>query len=297
MSLQRLDWALCRAFLAILREGSLSAAARALGVAHPTIRRHLDELEASIGAALFVRSPSGLVPTALALELREPAEAMESAAESLIRLASAEVGEIAGTVRITASEIMGVEVLPPMLARIKALHAGLEFEVVLTNTVQDILRRDADIAIRMSRPTQPELVARKVGATTLGVYAHKDWLAANGAPASMEALVGSQQLVGYDRGDPSILRALAARGVTATASDFCFRSDSDLAQLAAIRAGVGVGMCQVRIGDRDPNLRRVLVDFEFVLEMWLAVQACNRSVARVRVVFDELARGLKGYGS
>jgi len=297
MSLQRLDWALCRSFLAILRQGSLSGAARALNVAHPTMRRHLDELEAMIGAALFVRSPSGLIPTALAIELREPAEAMEAAAEALIRSASAEAGDVAGTVRITASEIMGVEVLPALLSAIKTSHASLDFEVAVTNKVQDLLRRDADIAIRMTRPTQSDLVARKVGETRLGLYAHRDWLAVHEIPASLEALVRSRQLVGYDRSDPSILQGLAARGVNATAADFCFRSDSDLAQLAAIRAALGVGFCQLKIADRDPNLRRLLANLEFGLEIWLVAHTTNLSTARVRVVFDALAQALQRYGS
>jgi DNA-binding transcriptional LysR family regulator len=297
MSLQRLDWALCRSFLAILREGSLSGAARALDVAHPTMRRHLDELEAMIGAALFVRSPSGLIPTALAIELREPAEAMEAAAEALIRSASAETGDIAGTVRITASEIMGVEVLPALLSAIKTSQPRLDFEVAVTNKVQDLLRRDADIAIRMTRPIQSDLVARKVGETRLGTYAHRDWLAAHEAPDSLESLVRSGQLIGYDRGDTSILKGLAARGVHATATDFCFRSDSDLAQLAAIRAAIGVGFCQVRIADRDPTLRRLLADLEFGLEIWLVAHASNLTTARVRLVFDTLARELQRYGS
>jgi DNA-binding transcriptional LysR family regulator len=297
MSLDRLDWALCRSFLAILRQGSLSGAARALNVSHPTMRRHLDELEAIIGAALFVRSPSGLIPTALAIELREPAESMETAAEALIRSASAEASEIAGTVRITASEIMGVEVLPALLSAIKTSHPRLAFEVALTNKVQDLLRRDADIAIRMTRPIQSDLVAWKVGEARLGIYAHRDWLAAHEAPASLEALVSMRQLVGYDRDDTSILKGLAARGVHATAADFCFRSDSDLAQLAAIRAAIGVGFCQIRIADRDPNLRRLLVELEFGLEIWLVAHASGLSTARVRLVFDTLAQALQRYGS
>jgi len=297
MNSQHLDWTLWRSFLAILRQGSLSGAARALNVAHPTMRRHLDELEAIIGTALFVRSPSGLMPTALANELRGPAQAMEAAAEALVRSASAEAGDVAGTVRITASEIMGVEVLPPYLSAIKMANARLDFEVVVTNKVQDLVRRDADIAIRMTRPIQSDLVARKVGETRLGVYAHRDWLAAHEVPASLEALVRSRQLVGYDRSDPSILRGLAARGVNATAADFCFRSDSDLAQLAAIRAAIGVGFCQIKIADRDPNLRRILADLEFGLEIWLVAHRSNLSTARVRVVFDALARALQHYGS
>jgi DNA-binding transcriptional LysR family regulator len=169
--------------------------------------------------------------------------------------------------------------------------------LVITNKVQDILRRDADIAVRMARPTQPELLARKIGETKLGIYAHRDWLAAHGTPASLEALVRGRGMVGYDREDTSILRALASRGVSAAPSDFCFRSDSDLAQLAAIRAGIGAGACQIKIADRDPNLMRIAPEQEFALEIWLAVSAGYRSVARLRVVFEALARELRVYGS
>jgi DNA-binding transcriptional LysR family regulator len=149
----------------------------------------------------------------------------------------------------------------------------------------------------MTRPVQSDLVARKVGETRLGVYAHRDWLAAHESPVSLEALVRSRQLVGYDRSDTQILQGLAARGVNATATDFCFRSDSDLAQLAAIRAALGVGFCQIRIADRDANLRRILADEEFGLEIWLVAHASSLSTARVRVVFDALARKLQTYGS
>jgi hypothetical protein len=140
MNLQNLDWALWRSFLAILRESSLSGAARALDVAHPTVRRHLDELEARLGAPLFVRSPSGLVATELALSLREGAQTMESAAALLVRTASADAGAAAGAVRIAASEIIGVEVLPPILSALKARHPGLSFELTLSNSTEDVLR-------------------------------------------------------------------------------------------------------------------------------------------------------------
>ena len=295
MSLDRLDWALCRSFLAILREGSLSGAARRMGVAHPTVRRHLDELEATLGSPLFVRSPSGLLPTELARDLQATAEAMEVAAEAFVRTASAEKGAVAGTVRITASEVTGAEVLPPILAAVKARHPGLAFELTLTNATEDLLRRDADIAVRMVRPTQADLVARKVGQVTAGLFAHEQWLAQHGQPESLEQLVAAHQLIGYDR-DPLLLRAMTALGVKVERTDFGFRSDNDLAQLAALRAGFGVGLCHTALAARQPSLCRVLPQIASPLEIWLVVHASMRSMARVRVAFDALATELGHYG-
>jgi DNA-binding transcriptional LysR family regulator len=294
MNLDRLDWALCRSFLAILREGSLSGAARRMGVSHPTVRRHLDELEGALGSPLFVRSPSGLLPTELARDLQATAEAMEVAAEAFVRTASAEKGAVAGTVRITASEVTGAEVLPPILAAVKARHPGLGFELTLTNATEDLLRRDADIAVRMTRPTQADLVARKVGEVTAGLFAHEQWLAQHGPPASLEQLVAAHQLIGYDR-DPLLLREMRAMGVKVERTDFGFRSDNDLAQLAALRAGFGVGLCHTALARRQPELRRVLPEIAYPLEIWLVVHASMRSMARVRVAFDALAAELGHY--
>jgi len=294
MNPAQLDWALWRSFLAILREGSLSGAARRLGVAHPTIRRHLDEIEAGLGAPLFMRSVSGLVATELALSLRAAAETMESAAAQLVRTASGEAGVAAGTVRITASEIIGVEVLPPILSDLKLRHPLVSFELSLSNSVEDVLRSDADIAVRMARPAQEGVLARKVGVVPLGLYAHSSWIARHGVPESLAALIGSGGLIGYDR-NPALLRVLVALGLSVGPADFCFRSDSDLAQLAALRAGLGVGICQEPLAVRDPRLHRVLPGFAHGLETWLVTHPNLRDALRVRVTLDGLSRGLAGY--
>jgi DNA-binding transcriptional LysR family regulator len=291
VDLNTIDWALWRSFLAIFREGSLAGAARALGVAHPTVRRHLDDLEASLGTPLFVRSPSGLVATELALSLQEAAQTMESAAALLVRTASADSGLIAGTVRISASEIMGVEVLPPILSGLKVTNPGLAFELSLSNDIEDVLRHDADIAVRMSRPTGDGLVTRKIGVIRLGLYAHQSWISRHGEPVRLQDLISSGGLIGYDK-DPAILRALETLGLHATSTDFGFRSDSDLAQLAALRAGLGVGVCQRMIAARDPQLKQVLPNFTHDLEAWLVTHPNLRSQRRVRATLDGLASGL-----
>ncbi|MEG1326632.1 MAG: LysR family transcriptional regulator, partial [Janthinobacterium sp.] len=169
-------WEYYRSLLAVLQHGSLSGAARALGITQPTVGRHIAALEQALGATLFTRSQLGLLPTEVALALRPHAETMEHTAALMERAASSQGQGVAGTVRIAASEVVGVEVLPPILARLRACHPGLIIELVLSNKVQDLLRREADIAVRMLRPRQEQLVARKVGDIELGLHAHADYL-------------------------------------------------------------------------------------------------------------------------
>ena len=212
----------------------------------------------------------------------------------LVRTASADSGAAAGAVRIAASEIIGVEVLPPILSALKARHPGLSFELTLSNKIEDVLRHDADIAVRMTRPAQEGLVARKVGLIPLGLYAHHSWIARWGEPVSLVDLIASGCLIGYDH-DPGLIRALAAHGSRVTSADFGFRSDNDLAQLSALRAGFGVGICQQPIAARDPKLRRVLPAFAHALEIWLVTHPNLRNVRRVRATVDGLASGLAGH--
>ncbi len=294
MYLSRLDWALCRSFLAILRGGSLSEAARTLSVAHPTVRRHLEEMEAALGITLFTRSPTGLLPTELALQLRESAEAMESAAENILRVASAKGTGIAGTVRISASEIVGAEVLPDILSGLRHRHTDLAIELKLSNVIDDVLRRDVDIAIRMMRPTQAKLTVRKIGAVRIGLFAHIDWLSAHGEPKSIESIIGRRSLVGYDR-NPAIIQGLSSRGVSASRNAFSFRCDSDLGQLAAVKAALGVGLCQIPLAGRYPELKRVIPSHSLTLDIWLAVHSELKDVPHIRVALEGLAKGLRDY--
>jgi DNA-binding transcriptional LysR family regulator len=287
-------WELYRSFLAVLREGSLSAAARALGLAQPTLGRHVDALEQALRLALFTRTRDGLAPTEAALQLRPHAEAMAATAAAIRRTASAQGDSMRGTVRITASEVIGAEVLPPILAELRAAHPELVLELVLSNRVEDLLRRDADIAVRMIRPTQEALLARRLGTVEIGLYAQRRYLDRHGVPAHLDDL-GGHALIGYDR-ETSFIRALQANGVPLRREMFALRTDSDLAQLAAIRAGFGIGGCQVGLARREPSLVRVLPDaFAIRLETWLAMHEALRATRSCRVTFDALAQGLAAY--
>jgi DNA-binding transcriptional LysR family regulator len=286
-------WELYRSFLAVLRESSLSAAARRLALTQPTLGRHVEALEEALGVALFTRSRGGLAPTAAAFDLLPHAEAMAAAAEALRRAASGQAGEERGTVRVTASEVMGAEVLPAVLARFGARHPKIAVELALNNRNEDLLRRDADIALRMSRPRQEALVARRVGEVGLGLYAHRRYLAAFGTPQTLEELRG-HRIIGYDRDAPS-WQSVGPAPIAVTREEFAFRTDNQLAQLAALRAGVGIGGCQHPLAARDPALVRVLPSLAFALEMWLAMHEDLRASRRVRLLFDHLAAELAGY--
>jgi DNA-binding transcriptional LysR family regulator len=288
------NWDELRTFVEVARDGSLSGAARRLGLTQPTVGRHIDALEAALGLTLFTRSPRGLTPSPAALALEPHVEAMAAAAAALGRAASGEAAADRGAVRVTASDVIGCEVLPPILATFHAEHPGIAIELALTNRTEDLARRDADIAVRMVRPTQSGLVARRIGASRIGFFAHRDYLARFGEPRSLADLA-SHCMIGFDRDNRSFRSAGDfARGLTREV--FGFRCDSDLAQLAALRAGVGVGGCQENIARRMPELVAVLPNaFHSALEVWLVMHEDLKATRRVRLLFDHLAAGLTNY--
>ena len=287
------DWSHYRTFLAVLEEGSLSGAGRVLGLTQPTVGRHVEALEADLGAALFTRSAAGLTPTETALALRPHAEAMAAAAQALARTATGEADAVRGAVRVTASDIVGVEVLPPILTGFHEAWPEVAIELNLSNRLEDLIRREADIAVRMARPTQGALLAKYVGVVPLRLYAHRRYLEAHGVPASLEDT--RHAAIGFDR-DLQIMRSLEERQISLSRETFAFRSDNDLAQLAALRAGFGVGAAQAPIAARDPALVPVLNDvFRYDLEFWVAMHEDLKSTRRMRLLFDWLVEGLTAY--
>ncbi len=286
-----LDWTLWRSFLAILREGSLAGAARTLRVTHPTMRRHLEALEAGLAAPLFTRSPSGLEPTALALDLLPVAEAMEAASRDLLRRGLSERGELAGVVRISASEVIAVEVLPGLLAPLRQENPRLAFEIHPTNRIEDVLRGDADIAIRMTRPRQGSLVASRVTEIDVGLFAAPALLdRMPDRPATFADIVEAGLMIGYDR-NAALIEALQHKGMAFRREDFAIRSDNDLVHLAAVRAGLGIGFVQLPLG-RAAGLVRVVPDMVFRMEVWLTVHPQLAKVQRITATLAALKSGL-----
>jgi DNA-binding transcriptional LysR family regulator len=287
-----IGWELYRSFLGVLKEGSLSGAARALGVAQPTIGRHIAALEKSLGLALFTRSPTGLLPTESALALKTHAESMESTAAALERTAASQGAGVKGVVRITASDVIGVEVLPPVVARLRHEHPELKIELVLTNRVQDLLRREADIAVRMTHPKQETLIARRIGRIEVGMHATRQYLAEHGVPGSVAELA-HHTLIGFDQ-ETAFIRSARKHAPLLSRDKFSLRTDSDLAQLALIRAGAGIGVCQVPIAKRSDALVRVLPrQLALYLETWITMHEDLRNRPSCRVTFEALVAGLQ----
>jgi DNA-binding transcriptional LysR family regulator len=287
-------WELYRSFLAVMREGSLSGAARSLGMTQPSLGRHIRELEETLGVPLFARSPQGLAPTDLAHELLGHAQAMASASAALRRAATAKQGAVAGVVRVTASDAVGVEVLPPMLAAFRQRHPGIVIELSLSNQAEDLLRRDADIAIRMVRPTQEALVARHIGKIALGIFAHRQYLAAHGRPKKLADL-SAHAMIGFDH-ETAYIRSMRPAGLPYSRENFALRTDNDLAALAAIRAGYGIGICQVGLARRDPALVHLLPEsFALSMDTWVVMHEDLRRSVRVRTLYDHLCSALMDY--
>ncbi|WP_017232182.1 LysR family transcriptional regulator [Pandoraea sp. B-6] len=289
-----LNWDLCRTFLAVLTEGSLSGAARTLGITQPTVGRHIASLEAMLGQTLFTRSQTGLLPTDAAASLRPHAQAMQHTAQAFERAAASQGEGANGVVRLSASEVVGVEVLPPILSALRRAHPQLVIELVPTNRIQDLLHREVDIAVRMAPPQQDALMARRVGNIDVGLHARDDYLAHYGVPTSLADLA-HHTMIGFDQMTPFIREA--TRGMPVWSRDsFAFRADSDLAQLAMIRAGYGIGACQVPLAQQDVRLVRVLPDaFRFSLQTWVTMHEDLRQSPRCKVTFDALVAGLTAY--
>ena len=285
------DWGLIRSFLAALDRGSLQGAARQLGISQPTVGRHIADLEAQLGTVLFERTGRGLAPTAMAGQLAEPARAMQRSAMTLSHHASNAQAEAAGTVRLTASQPVACYLLTPVLARLRQALPAIQIELVVSNTVSNLLQREADIALRMVRPEQSSLVVKRIGEVTLSACASAAYLARRGTPERPEDLL-QHELVGFDRAD-DILRGFAAMGQPIAREQFALRTDDMVAYWEAIRAGLGIGFVARYVLATDPGVRGVLPLLGLpALPIWLTVHREVRSSGRIRAVYDFLSQAI-----
>jgi DNA-binding transcriptional LysR family regulator len=254
-------------------------------------------LQSSLGGrVLFTRSQTGLMPTGAAHELRPHAEDMAAAAAAFMRIGSGNLEETAGVVRLTAADVVGVEVLPPILSDFRYRYPNTVIELSVSNQMADLLRRDADIAVRMVRPKQKALLARRVGKIVLGFHAHRRYLERYGYPERLEDLA-HHTLIGFDRIPPAA-EFLAAVPMPVSRELFAFRCDNDLALLAALRAGFGVGICHVGLARRDPDLLPLLNKlFKVELEIWIVMHNELKRISRMRLMFDHLALNLAQYAA
>jgi len=289
-----IEWEDQRAFLAVLETGSLSAAARRLGVTQPTVRSRVEALERAVGTVLFTRSARGLMPTETARALGASARAMAFASDAFVRAATADAGKVAGIVRLGVAELVGIEVLPPMLARLRVRHPELLIELVLSNALADLLEQEVDVAVRMSEPREAALVAKKIASIPLGLFAHADYLAHRGRP-TLPVDLATHDLIGPDR-SPADLAFVTSWFPGVGRERFVIRTDSHPAQLAAARAGLGIALVQRPVGLADPLLQPVLADLALGhLDTWIVTHESLRELPRVRAVFNVLAEAFRSF--
>ncbi|MGV8988591.1 MAG: LysR family transcriptional regulator [Cypionkella sp.] len=283
-----IDWTLYRSFLAVAETGSLSAAARQLHLSQPTLGRHVAELEAALATPLFTRIPKGLVPTEAALALVPAATVMRDAAARLSLTAAGQQEQLSGTVRLTASRVVSHFLLPPMLARLRQAEPGIEIELVPSDSTENLLFREADIALRMYRPTQNDVVIRHLTDLPMAIYGAKDYLDRTGRPQSLQDMQRCA-IVGLDRSDLH-LRLLTQLGLPLKREDFPVRCDDQLVYWNLVRAGCGLGGAQTIIGDADPLVERAAPFLHLpALPVWLTAPEALRQNPRIRRVMDHLA--------
>lgn len=279
-----------QSFLAVADTGSYSAAARKIGRSQPTVGRHVDTLQAQLGAVLFQRDAKGYALTETGAALMDHARAMADAAARVSLIATGRSEELSGTVRLTASEVVATYTLPDLIDRLLDAEPGLQVELVASNETDNLLRREADIAVRMVEPIQQDVIARRVGQIALGIYAAPSYVRRHGTPTGIENFL-DHRLFGYDRSD-LITRGMVAFELPVTRESFAFRCDNQVTYMEALRAGVGIGFAQARQAERC-GLIRILPEIGVPpLPVWLAAHSELRTSARVRRVFDFLVAQL-----
>ncbi|MDB5586482.1 MAG: LysR family transcriptional regulator [Devosia sp.] len=288
------DWSLWRSFSAVVKHGSLSAAARELGLSQPTLGRHIEALELALDLSLFERTLSGLKANEAALRLYEPVAAAETALAQAAILAQGAQAEFSGTVRITASAVVSNYILPTLLLPIRERYPAIAIETVPSDSPENLLLREADIAIRMFRPTQLELVTKKLGDIPIIACAHESYLARRGTPGQPVDL-RSHDLIGFDRSD-AILDHAESIGLSLRREQFVLRTDSQTQLWELVRAGLGIGFAQKFLVERTPGM--VALGFDLAIPMlpvWLTTHKELFTSHRIRAIYDALAEGLIDY--
>ncbi|WP_417494291.1 LysR family transcriptional regulator [Maricaulis sp.] len=285
------DWNQIRAFLATVEEGSFSAAARALGQTQPTLSRQISALEDALGITLFERGHRAMVLTEPGRALLEPVRAMAEAATRISLTASGQSSQIAGRVTLTATDSMAMHVLPPVLLKLRQLAPEIELDIIASNDVRDLTRREADISIRHARPEQGELIGRLLCQTRACLYASPDFLDRHGRPKSAADLA-RYDFIGFDR-DERFLAALQGIGLPLTEGNFKLHTASGPVMNELIRNGLGIGVLTEEFAALNPGLERVLPGLPVIeVPVWLVTHRELHTSRRIRLVFDLLAQEL-----
>ena len=291
--MDNLDWNQLKAFLQTAQTGSLSAAARKLGLTQPTLSRQVAAIEQQMGVTLFERVGKAMVLTPTGLDLLEHARAMGTAAEALGLAASGRSQAVGGVVSVSATDAVAAYLLPPIVQRLRAQEPGIAVEVISSNALSDLLRREADIAIRHVKPEQPDLIARLIREAQAYFYASEDWVQAHGHPRNAQE-AARLPFVGSDR-NGQYLAYLRLHGLNLSEDNFSCYSDHTVAHWALVCQGMGIGAMMTEIARKTPGMVRVLDDLPPVrFPIWLVSHRELRTSRRIRVVFEALAEGLQG---
>ena len=282
------DWNRARAFLVTAEEGSLAAAARSMGMTQPTLGRQVAALESEIGFDLFTRRGRGLELTPSGIKLLEHVRLMGDAANQFSLSASGKSDVLEGDVSITASELFSTFMLPSVIKALRELEPGIEIEIYSTNEERDLNRREADIAIRSVRPTQPDLIAKRLCSVRANLYAAKSYLRYLGNPPSIDELNKANYI---DTENPGrLMELLNSQGLSLNKQNFPVISNSHIVQWELVKQGVAICATAEEIGDNEPLVERVSIPNPplITMDLWLVTHNELRTNRRIRRVFDFL---------
>ncbi len=296
-ALTSLNWSLIQSFLAVAETGSLSAAARRLGASQPTVGRQIRQIETQLGLKLFIRQPRGLKLTETGQLLLDPAKTMRNAMSQIALTAAGQESGLTGTVRLTASAFVSRFILPDIIAVLRQSAPQISIELVASDRSQNLLFGEADIALRMYRPSGQDMIARHLGDMALGMFAASTYLDQKGRPNSTEQLLSDHDLIGYDQ-DQSILHGMRDLNLAAEPGWFSIRCDDNPVNWMLLRAGCGVGFVPLFAGLRQQGVEQVLPDTPLpALPVWLTAHQAMRHTPRIRKVWDMLAQGMQPFVS
>lgn len=286
------DWSLMQSFLSVAETGSLSGAARVSGTSQPTLGRHIQTLEKTLGASLFERHARGLTPSDTGARLLPMAQQMRETMNQIALTAAGQSQALDGTVRVTASVFASHHLLPPILAEIRRAEPAIKLDLLPSDTTENLLFREADIAVRMYRPAQMDVVTRHICDLDLGIFAARSYFDRAGRPQTIKEML-DHDLVGYDRSD-LIVQTMHKMGWAVHRDDFAVRCDNQATYWQLVRAGCGIGFSQTGVARADPDIEELEFDLGIPpLPVWLAAHQVMRQTPRIRRVWDLLAEGLK----
>jgi len=293
MDIQKVDWTLFRSFLAVVDSGSLLGASKRLASHQPTLTRHIAELESQLGVILFERTGRGLTPTAAGRAIVDAARQMAAAVMSIETTLIGAKNTTGGVVRISASEVFSAYLLPASIANLVKANPQIQVDLVVSNQISNLLRREADIAIRMVRPTQASLIGRKLGELPIGLFASRDYAARSNIPRSAPDLL-RHTLIGLDS-DHTLVRGFHTAGLAVDRDSFALRTDNQVAYIRLIEAGAGIGVIPKAVARKIPDLIEVLPTLRTVtLPIWLVVHREIQDNPLIRFAFDHFAMELPG---